>query len=54
MNDDKLILLVKALAQKVDELANDAWIYDASEEEVESVDKLLQAVRDAEEKYGKS
>jgi hypothetical protein len=41
--DAKLLLLISALSKKVDELTNDNWICDASLEEVEYVDKLLQA-----------
>jgi hypothetical protein len=53
MDDDtkRLILIIKALSRKVDELADDAWIHEASAEEVEGVDRILEIAREVEKKY---
>jgi hypothetical protein len=54
MDDEtnNLLLIIKALAQKVDELTDDVWIYEASVKEVISVDRILKVAYEAEKKYG--
>tara|TARA_B110000238_G_C15839531_1_gene316292 strand:- start:241 stop:579 length:339 start_codon:yes stop_codon:yes gene_type:complete len=53
MDDEtkRLTLIIKTLSQQVDVLANDAWIYEASAEEVEAVDRILKIAREVEKKY---